>query len=233
MKTRLKMRRHQQPKTSRSQLPLAVFLACCLCAPSAQASAWTGWWLTPDQQGQRLFDAGDFTVAAEAYENSTRRGIAWFRAGEFEKAAVIFGRIRGPQAAYNRGNALVMLGRYDEAILSYEQALQLQPGWKEAEQNLDVALARKEQLAPPESDDGGTGGKLEADDIVFDDTGRVNKSDQEQEVDGGEALSDEEMRAVWLRRVQSDPADFLRARFSYQLYRDQQSDPIDGGKEDD
>ena len=82
-------------------------------------------------------------------------------------------------------------------------------------------------LAPPDSDDGGTGGQLEADEIVFDDTGRVNKSAQEQVIEAGEALSDEEMRAVWLRRMQSDPADFLRARFSYQLYRDEQQESTD------
>jgi Ca-activated chloride channel family protein len=35
-------------------------------------------------------------------------------------------------------------------------------------------------------------------------------------------MSDDEMRAVWLRRVQNDPAEFLRTRFAYQLFRDQQ-----------
>jgi Ca-activated chloride channel family protein len=32
-------------------------------------------------------------------------------------------------------------------------------------------------------------------------------------------MSEDEMRAVWLRRVQNDPADFLRARFAWQLFR--------------
>ena len=77
-----------------------------------------------------------------------------------------------------------------------------------------------------EDDAGGTGGQLEADEIVFDDTGRVNKSGAETETEGGQQMSDDEMRAVWLRRVQNDPAEFLRTRFAYQLYRDQQ-----GGQE--
>ena len=29
-------------------------------------------------------------------------------------------------------------------------------------------------------------------------------------------LSDEELRALWLRRVQTKPADFLRAKFAFQ-----------------
>jgi Ca-activated chloride channel family protein len=212
-----------------AQSPAAALWYLLLCAlfllaPAAQASGWADWWLLPDQQGQLLFDRGQFAEAAEAFEDPARRGAAYFRAGDFENAAALYGRLPTPEAAYNRGNALIMLGRYEEAIKSFEQALNMRPGWAEAEQNRDIAQARKDLLAPPESDDGGTGGQLEADEIVFDDTGRVNKSGQEQVLEEGGALSDEEMRAVWLRRMQNDPAEFLRARFSYQLYRDEQQE---------
>ena len=37
------------------------------------------------------------------------------------------------------------------------------------------------------------------------------------EVAGGDPLSDDQLRALWLRRVQTKPADFLRAKFAYQL----------------
>ena len=204
-----------------------VLLLLCLCSSGVQAASWENWWLLPDQQGQKLFDSGQFAAAAEIFEDPGRRGAAYYRAGDFENAAAVYGRVPTAEAAYNRGNALVMLGRYEEAIKSYEKALKLRPGWLEAEQNRGIAQARKEMLAPPDSDDGGTGGQLEADEIVFDDTGRVNKSGQEQVIEAGEALSDQEMRAVWLRRMQSDPADFLRARFSYQLYRDEQQESTD------
>ena len=117
-----------------------------------------------------------------------------------------------------------MLGRYEEAIGSFESALIDRPRWAEAEQNLSIARARMELLAPPDSDAGGTGGMLEADELVFDDTGRVDTGGTEAVTEGGEVMSEEEMRAVWLRRVQADPADFLRARFGYQLYRRQQED---------
>jgi len=194
----------------------------CLCSMGAQADGWADWWATPDQQGQRLFNKGDFAGAAETFENPELRASAFYRAGDFETAASVFGRIGTAQGSYNRGNSLLMLGQYDEAIKAYEQALEQQPGWPEASENLLIARARKEKLAPPESDDGGTGGMLEADEYVFDDTGRVNRSGEEQVTQGGQAMSDEEMRAVWLRRVQNDPAGFLSAKFAYQLYRDQQ-----------
>lgn len=178
-----------------------------------------GWWLTPDQQGQRLFDSGRYLEAAERFEDPGRRGAAYYRGGDFERAAGVYGRMRSPEAAYNRGNALIMLGQYDAAIDSYERALELRPDWSQAEDNLALALARKRKLAPPESDAGGTGGMLEADEVVLDDSGRVDRSGTETVTEGGEPMSEEEMRAIWLRRVRNDPADFLRARFAWQLQR--------------
>ena len=205
-------------------LSTCIALLLVSCPGLLFGAGWEDWWLTADQQGGRLFEQERYLEAAEVFEDPLRRGAAFFRGGDFESAASVFGRLRSPEAAYNRGNALVMLGRYDEAIQAYEAALEARPGWIEAGENLAVARARKERLAPPDSDEGGTGGQLEADEIVFDDTGRVNKSESEQEIEGGDALSEDEMRAVWLRRVKNDPAEFLAARFAYQLYRDQQED---------
>lgn len=200
---------------------LSLLLWFCLCSTGVQAGGWADWWATPDQQGQRLFDQEEFAEAAETFGDPGLRASAYYRAGDFETAASVFGRIGSAQGSYNRGNSLLMLGQYDEAIKAYEQALELQADWTEASENLAIARARKEKLAPPESDEGGTGGMLEADEYVFDDTGRVKRSGQEQVTEGGQAMSDEEMRAVWLRRVQNDPAGFLSAKFAYQLYRDQ------------
>lgn len=171
---------------------------------------------------------GRFLEAAEVFESPGWRGVAYFRGGDFESAATVFGRLRSPEAAYNRGNALVMLGRYDEAIAAYEAALAQRPDWTQASENLAIAMARKDRLAPPDDDAGGTGGELEADEIVFDDTGRVDKAGTETETEGGKGMSDDEMRAVWLRRIQNDPQEFLKTRFAYQLYRDQQGGEGDG-----
>lgn len=190
--------------------------------PDAWPDAWLEWWLSPDQQGWRLAQQGEYRRAAELFEDPWHKGAAYYRAGDFEQAAAVWGRLRGPEAAYNRGTALILLGQYEAAIAALEIALEQRPAWAAAAQNLDIAVARKARLAPLEDDAGGTGGQLGADEIVFDDTGRVDRGGTEAETEGGAALSDDELRAVWLRRVQADPADFLRARFSYQLYRQQQ-----------
>jgi hypothetical protein len=73
-------------------------------------------------------------------------------------------------------------------------------------------------LAPPDDDFGGTGSMLEADEFVFDQSGRINKSSSEQVIDAADQqLGDEAMRALWLRKVETRPADFLAVRFNYQL----------------
>lgn len=186
--------------------------------PSAMALEWDDLWFTPDQQGQRLMDRGAYQQASEKFTTPERIGSALFLAGDFEKAASVFGRSDSAQSMYNRGNALIMLGQYDAAIESYQGALIKQPNWIDAEQNLQIAILRKQALAPPDDDYGGTGGMLEADEIVFDDTGRVNKSSNEELIDAADQpLGEDEMRAMWLRKVETRPADFLAIRFNYQL----------------
>jgi Ca-activated chloride channel family protein len=225
-------RAEKKPVLLRLRRNRPVLFFCALMAfalpRSVLAGGWEDFWFTPDQQGQRLSREGRYLEAAKVYETPEYRGVAYFQGGDFESAASVFGRLTSPEAAFNRGNSLLMLGRYDEAIAGYQAALVGRPDWLEASENLAIAKARKEMLAPPDDDAGGTGGQLEADEIVFDDSGRVNKSGTEIEADGGEEMSDDEMRAVWLRRIQNDPAEFLRSRFAYQLYRDQEQDEKGG-----
>jgi hypothetical protein len=62
----------------------------------------------------------------------------------------------------------------------------------------------------------GTGGQLSADAIVFTQGKNPGQQGGEQDTSAGGAMSDEELHDRWLRRVQTAPADFLRAKFAYQ-----------------
>jgi Ca-activated chloride channel family protein len=170
-------------------------------------------WRTPDQRAQRAFDAGQFNEAAKLFTSPDRQGIAAYRGADFKAAAAAFARDPSAESAYNRGNALVMLGKYDDAMKSYERALQLRPDWKNAVENRQLAERRRDQLKATGGDE--TGGEVEADKIVFD----LNKQRQATtvQVDSEKPLSDAELQATWLRRVQTKPADFLKAKFQYQL----------------
>ena len=174
--------------------------------------SWAGLWLTPDQEGMYYLDNGEYTQAAEAFADLHWQGVAWYRAGEFKKAAQAFSRIDSAEGNFNRGNAHLMQGQYEQAIASYDQALQKRPDWQEAIENRDLALARAKAIDL----EGGTmtEGMLGADKIVF--GGEKGGEGEAVETDGGDALSDREIQALWLNRVQTRPADFLKAKFAYQ-----------------
>ena len=176
------------------------------------AITWAGLWFTPDQQGQRLFLKGEYAAAAEAFEDPLWKGMAFYRAGEFEKSAAQFAKRDTPEAHFNRGNALVMRGEYESAVAAYERALELRPEWTEAEGNRDLAKARGEAIKR----EGGNMGDqtLGADKIQFDNQKR--DTGQDTEVNTEQAASSKDVQALWLRRVQTNPADFLKAKFSYQ-----------------
>ncbi|MEW4489885.1 tetratricopeptide repeat protein [Thalassoglobus sp. JC818] len=179
------------------------------------AFSWIGFWLTPDQQGQRLFNHEKFADAAVTFRDPMRRGEAWFRAGEFEKAEQEFARVATSDAEYNRGNCLVMRGKYEAAIKRYDRALELSPDREDAKTNRAIAVARAKRVEQEGGDLGDQ--QLGADKIVFD---KKKSGGQETTVDDQKPISNSEMQALWLRRVQTQPSQFLQAKFSYQLARE-------------
>lgn len=160
----------------------------------------------------------EYRKAASVFENPMQRGTALYRVGDFKNAAASFGQDDSAEAVYNRANALLMTGGYEQAIAGYREALSKKPGWKDAADNLELAIQRQKRLHPPDEGDTGTGGYLPPDKIVFDKQAANAPEDQKETVSGGGdgLFSDAEMQAMWLRRVQTRPADFLRAKFAYQ-----------------
>ena len=92
------------------------------------------------------------------------------------------------------------------------------PDWKEASDNRALAIARAKMVEQKGGDMGDQ--KIGADKIVFDKTAK--NGGQETEVAGGKALSDQEVQSLWLRRVETRPADFLKAKFAYQAAMQQE-----------
>ncbi|MBX3417258.1 MAG: tetratricopeptide repeat protein [Pirellulaceae bacterium] len=173
---------------------------------------WTELWLTPDQLGQRLYRKGQYTEAAKSFRDVNWQGVAWYRAGEFERAAQTLGNLDTPSAHFNTGNAWLMLGKYQVAADCYARAIAQQPNWLEAIENRDLALARAKLIERTGADLGDQ--QIGADKVVFDKDAK--NEGQETEVEGTQPLPDAAIQELWLRRVQTRPADFLRSKFSHQ-----------------
>jgi Ca-activated chloride channel family protein len=179
---------------------------------AAYELGWRDLWLRPDQRGRLLMRENRQAEAAQAFRDPLWRGVALFRAGEFKEAAQAFAARDTAEAAFDQGNALVMLGQYDDALKRYDRALALRPGWAAALHNREIARIRGERKKTEGGETGNTDTK--ADEIVFD---KTKKGGEDSTVEGQKPMSDDQVRALWLKRVQTQPADFLRAKFAYQL----------------
>jgi Ca-activated chloride channel family protein len=175
----------------------------------------TGWrdlWLTPDQRGRLSMSRNHPAEAAKAFRDPLWRGVALFRAGEFREASQAFAARDSAESDFNQGNALVMLGLYADAVKRYDRALALRPGWPAALNNREIARIRGERKKTEGGETGNTDDK--PDEIVFD---KTKKGGEDTAAQAAKLMSDEQVRALWLKRVQTQPADFLRAKFAYQL----------------
>jgi Ca-activated chloride channel family protein len=195
----------------------AVLIATLVCAVALAIGTLRkeSFWITPEQRGDHLMHERKFADAARAYRDPFHIATAQYRDGDFKTAAKSFVRVPGAVGAFDQGNALLMHGQYDPAIAAYDRALGFRPGWQEALDNKALALARKakmtisDQLREQEQAQA-----YDPDKIVFDQKGD-DKKGEPTELAAGE-MSDVELRATWLRQVQTTPGDFLRAKFAYQ-----------------
>lgn len=180
----------------------------------------------PDQRAHALYSKKEYEAAADVFQDPFWRAIALYRNGSFKEAAGIFAGFDSAEGLYNQGNALLFLGKYEKAAKAYNRALDQKPGWKEPKINQEIALARAKLL---EFEGGNmSGGKIGADDYVINNNpdNSSPSPDEEEVIEGSTPMSDAELRAVWLRRVQTNPADFLRSKFAYQ----QQMKPPEAAK---
>jgi len=83
--------------------------------------------------------------ARELFTTPLWRGVAEYRSGDFHAALQSFSQLDSAQAHYNRGNTLMHLGRTQEAITAYRQALQLEPDHGDASFNLEQVQRRIQQ----------------------------------------------------------------------------------------
>ena len=180
----------------------------------------TNFWSTANQRGDALMRRSHYAEAAKAYTDPWHIGTAQYRNGDFEAAAKTFARVPGARGAFDQGNAWFMHGNYDAAIASYDRALGFQAGWREAEENKTLAALRKAKLEAAGKDRGAENADAyKPDEIVFDQKGADQPGKPMDLADSGE-MSDAALQATWLRRVQTTPADFLRAKFAYQAAKE-------------
>jgi Ca-activated chloride channel family protein len=195
---------------------MLVLVLAALATGSAQA-AFIDWWLTPDQQGRVLFERGEYALAAQRFSDPLWKGMAYYASEDFVSAASWFAQVETSYGRFYLGNAMAHQDRLEEALAAYDEALARDPELTEAQFNRDWVQGLYDLSQKEYDDAGGTGGKLGADDFVFDDRAKNAEQTMTEAEARSQGLTDEQIESIWMRRVQTTPAQFLEIKFSYQL----------------
>ena len=139
----------------RKNLVYALLVVPILVPPETVVAAGTIW-QHDEQIAYEAYRQQDYETAIRLTGEALLRGASLYRAGHYELALEAFDDETSAGSMYNRGNSLVQLTRYAEAIEAYEKALQLQPGFVSARHNLRLArlLLQRQKIAAADGQDG-------------------------------------------------------------------------------
>lgn len=185
-------------------------------SPMPSSFSWLDLWLTHDQQGRYYFQKGDYLEAASKFDDPLWRGLSYVRAGDYDNALNSFALNDTAESWYNQGNALAHLGKYPEAVQAFQQALQRRHPWPEARENLELVQSLIPEAKDKDKDkdqEQEISPDLPPDKMKFDEKGKQGKKTQIQNLDP------KKMADIWMRNIQTTPADFLRRRFAIESAR--------------
>ncbi|AJR08789.1 VWA domain-containing protein [Photobacterium gaetbulicola] len=202
---------------------------------------WWDLWLTPDQQGQRLFNQGQYLEAAKHFVDPLRKGTAYYYASEYKQAHRVFLQMDTDFGLYNAASALAREREYLAArdllrSLAEKDALsaELRPS---VEHNLKVISGIVDEInRTSESQAGTTDGPEESFELSDDKPRTAEGADEQtaaelmikETLNANEILGSNELADKWLKRVEADPKYFLRAKF--QIQRNQSNQSKEGGE---
>lgn len=178
-----------------------VLVAAIVIAPwpqTAQAGVWDDLWRNKDQQAQVLLEAGDPLAASERFIDNEWRAVADYQSGDFASSAAGFADGDDSRNLYNLGNALAQQGELDAAIDAYRQVLELDPDNDDAQYNLELVEALKQQQEQQQQSQGddqqsteNPGGEGEESDTESEAGEEGSESESDSEGEQGEDQSSE------------------------------------------
>ncbi|PSU91777.1 hypothetical protein C0W42_03720 [Photobacterium kishitanii] len=107
----------------------------------AQASPWTN----TNRQAYEIFTDGNYKQAAQDFTSPQWKGIAEYKAKQYDQAIETLKPLQDPTSQYNLGNAYAQKGDYKQAAATYEKVLQQQPDFADAKKNLAIVEQAEKQ----------------------------------------------------------------------------------------
>lgn len=123
--------------------------ALLLFMPTYSQASLSSYFYNSEQQANQAYENEDYTTAGHAFQDPYRKGVAYYRMGDYAAAEEMFRLSARPEvasrAAYNLGNALVQQNKLQDAIAAYEEVLEKWPDHKHAKENLELVKKMLEQ----------------------------------------------------------------------------------------
>ncbi|WP_010451085.1 vWA domain-containing protein, partial [Vibrio rotiferianus] len=110
-------------------------------APKAEANAF----LNQNQQGEQLYQQGEYEKAQSTFTDSNWKGAASYQAGDYESAIEAFSNNPSLDGRYNLANALAKSGQLEDAAELYKNVIQEKPDFEAAKKNLSVVEEKLKQ----------------------------------------------------------------------------------------
>ena len=149
----LALRAHRQGVMLQISLLLSLFI---LPVEDSLAFGWDDLWQTQDQQAQKLLDEGKFSEAAERFDSLEHKANANYQAKQYEKASDQYAQSESTDNYYNQGNAFAQQQKFEEALKSYGQALEVNPENEDAQHNkslIEAFLKQQSESSDQEKSD--------------------------------------------------------------------------------
>ncbi len=220
----------------------------CLISSCQQNQNFADLWYTKDYQGQRLMNQQNYTEAAKRFNDPMHKGVASFKAGNYEDAIEAFKQDSTANGAYNLGLAYLNNGDTAAAFMAFGSAEELNPNLQaatQAKQQLSPLMAGTSEANPEEAqenqplqkaentqnnspEDLGGGGqeatqkdmeKKRQEETVATDMHKVKELDEVPD-DIQTSIQKQDNSKILMRKVNDDPSLFLQKKFKYQVKKE-------------
>jgi len=205
-------------------------------------------WYTKEYQAQQAYNEEDFSIAAQGFSDPLRKGIAYYKSGDYLSAQTAFENDSTTSGFYNLGLTYAKLGKLEEAKVVFEKVLKQDPNNSNASSNVDHltgAIAELEQMdvetvAPNEDGEKAKNSQNDSPEDLSGGGQEATKKDMEkerkeenQETDMRKGKELDELpdefksgkgdlpKNILLRKVDDDPALFLVKKFRYHVRQKQ------------
>jgi Ca-activated chloride channel family protein len=220
---------------------LSAFLILSSCSSE---SSFRDLWTTDDYKAQQYFDNGNYEQAAPLFTDPLRKGIAYYNGEDYARAIQSFEMDSSAQGRYNLGLAYYKIGNLNSAKRAFDEAVSLDSTFTNASINAsrttDLIALRRDELGDVEEasadeaaaeniqntdpEDLGGGGQEATDEDMKKERKEetvatdIRKGKELEEVpDDFKGGPQDNSQKVLMRKVDDDPAIFLRRKFRYQV----------------